>query len=130
MLFHVYAVLVQVPEEPAEALGLIDRGELLFEQHWLCGFCPTGYHVAASRVCARAGAPERGHQFLTRAQKGAAHWLAGPWPAALAEARGELLLAEDRPDAARNALRRASDGYAAAGQLLCERRARETLDRL
>ena len=130
MLFHVYAVLVQVPDDPAEALALIDRGELLFEQRWLCGFCPTGYHVAASRVCARAGALERGHQFLTRAQKGAAHWLAGPWPAALAEARGELLLAEDLPDDARNALRRASDGYAAAGQLLYERRARETLGRL
>ena len=123
-------MLVQVPDEPAEALALIDRGELLFEHRWLCGFCPTGYHVAASRVCARAGALDRGRDFLERAQKGAEHWLAGPWPAALAEARGALLLAEGRADAARDALRRAADGYAAAGQLLYERRARATLDGL
>jgi hypothetical protein len=54
----------------------------------------------------------------------------GPWPAAVAEARAELLLAEGDRRAAAHALRRAAEGYAAAGQLLNERRARVTLERL
>ena len=54
----------------------------------------------------------------------------GPWPAAVAEARAELLLVEGDQRAAAEALRRAAEGYAAAGQLLNERRAREALERL
>jgi hypothetical protein len=56
--------------------------------------------------------------------------MGGPWPAAVAEARAALLLAQDDPRAAADALRRAAEGYAAAGQLLNERRAREALERL
>ena len=48
----------------------------------------------------------------------------------MAEARAELLLAEGDRRAAADALRRAAEGYAAAGQLLNERRARETLEGL
>jgi hypothetical protein len=48
----------------------------------------------------------------------------------VAEARAELLLAEGDQRAAADALRRAAEGYAAAGQLLNERRARETLEGL
>jgi hypothetical protein len=54
----------------------------------------------------------------------------GPWPAAVAEARASLLLAEDDQRNAADALRRAAEGYAAPGQLLGERRAREALERL
>ena len=125
LLFLVYGVLLQVPEESAEALALIERAETLFDPRWVCQFCPTGYHVAAATVCARAGQPERAREFLERAEQGAARWLGGPWPAAVAEARAELLLAEGDERAAAAALRRAAEGYAAAGQLLSERRARE-----
>jgi hypothetical protein len=48
----------------------------------------------------------------------------------VAEARAELVLAEGDQRAAAGALRRAAEGYAAAGQLLNERRAREALERL
>ena len=48
----------------------------------------------------------------------------------MAEVRAELLLAEGEQRAATDALRRAAEGYAAAGQLLNERRARESLERL
>jgi ATP/maltotriose-dependent transcriptional regulator MalT len=86
--------------------------------------------VAAAKVCASAGQLERGREFLQRAEFGAARWPGGPWPAAVAEARAALLLAEgDRGNAA-EALRRAAEGYAANGQLLNERRAREALERL
>ena len=125
-----YGALLLVPDEDAEALALIERAETLFDPRWVCPFCPTGYHVAAATVCARAGQLERGHQFLKRAEQGAASWPGGPWPAALAQARAALLLAEGDQRSAADAMRRAVEGYAAAGQLLNERRAREALERL
>jgi hypothetical protein len=73
---------------------------------------------------------ERAQEFLGSAGEGAERWLGGSWPAALAEARAELLLAEGDRRAAANWLRRAAEGYAAAGQSLNERLAREALDRL
>ena len=130
LLFLVYGVLLQIPTEDVEALALIERAETLFDPRWVCPFCPTGYHVAAATVCARAGQLERAREFLRRAEYGAGRWPGGPWPAAVAEARAELLLAEGDQAAAAYALRRAAEGYAAAGQLLNERRARETLERL
>ncbi len=130
LLFLVYGVLLQVPDESAEALALIESAETLFDPRWVCQFCPTGYHLAAATVCARAGEPERARGFLERAEQGAERWLGGPWPAAVAEARAALLLAEGDERAAAAALRRAAEGYAAAGQLLRERRAREGLERL
>jgi DNA-binding SARP family transcriptional activator len=130
LLFLVYGVLLQVPDESVDALPLIERAETLFDPRWVCQFCPTGFHVAAATVCARAGQLERAREFLERAERGAGRWRGGPWPAAVAEARAELLLAEGDPDTAADALRRAAEGYAAAGQLLNERRAREALERL
>jgi DNA-binding SARP family transcriptional activator len=130
LLFLVYGVLLQVPEESAEALALIERAEALFDPRWVCQFCPTGYYVAAATVCARAGEPERAREFLERAEHDADSRMGGPWPAAVAQARAELLLAEGDQRTAADSLRRAAEGYAAAGQLLNERRAREALERL
>jgi DNA-binding SARP family transcriptional activator len=130
LVFLVCGVLLQVPDSAAETLALIDRVETLFDPRWVCPFCPTGYNVAAAIVCARADELLRGREFLRRAEFGASRWPGGPWPAAVAEARASLLLAEgDRRNAA-DALRRAAEGYAANGQLLNERRAREALERL
>ena len=130
LLFHVYGALLGVPDDEAEPLAMIERAETLFDPRWVCQFCPTGYHVAAARVCARAGALKRAREFLARAEQGAAGWRGGPWPAAVAEARAELLLADGDRRGVGEALRRAVEGYAAAGQLLNERRAREALERL
>jgi DNA-binding SARP family transcriptional activator len=130
LLFHVYAALLRVAEDDDEALAMIERAETLFDPRWVCQFCPTGYHVAAASVCTRAGALERAREFLARAEQGAAGWLGGPWPAVMAEARAELLLAEGDRRAGGDALRRAAEGYAAAGQLLNERRARVALEGL
>jgi tetratricopeptide (TPR) repeat protein len=130
LLFHVYAAMLQVADDDAEALAMVDRAETLFDPRWVCQFCPTGYHVAAASVCARAGALERARDFLARAEQGAAGWHGGSWPAAVAEARAQLLLAEGDRRAAGDALRRAAEGYAAAGQILNERRARAALERL
>ena len=130
LVFLVCAVLLRAAEDSTHALSLIDRVETLFDPRWVCPFCPTGYNVAAATACAGAGELERGREFLQRAEFGASRWPGGPWPAAVAEARAALLLAEgDRRNAA-DALRRAAEGYAANGQPLDERRAREALERL
>jgi DNA-binding SARP family transcriptional activator/tetratricopeptide (TPR) repeat protein len=130
LVYLVCGVLLQVPDDSAEALALIDRVETLFDPRWVCPFCPTGYSVAAATVCAGAGQLERGWEFLARAEFGASRWPGGPWPAAVAEARASLLLAEGNGQAAADALRRAAEGYAANGQILGERRSREALERL
>jgi DNA-binding SARP family transcriptional activator/tetratricopeptide (TPR) repeat protein len=130
LVFLVCGVLLQVPDDGAEALALIERAEALFDPSWVCPFCPTGYHVAAATVCARTGQLDRGRDFLERAELGAGCWRGGPCAAAVAEARAELLLAEGDGCAAADALRRAAEGYAVAGQVLNERRAREALERI
>jgi DNA-binding SARP family transcriptional activator len=130
LVFLVCGVLLRVPEDSTEALALIDRVETLFDPRWVCPFCPTGYHVAAATACAGAGELERGWEFLNRAEFGASRWPGGPWPAAVAEARAALLVAEGDQRNAADALRRAAEGYAANGQVLGERRAREGLQQL
>jgi tetratricopeptide (TPR) repeat protein len=130
LVYLVCGVLLQVPEDSGEALALIDRVETLFDPRWVCPFCPTGYHVAAAIACAGAGELERARAFIERAKFGASRWPGGPWPAAVAEARSALLLAEGDRRGAADALRRAAEGYAANGQLLGERRARQALERL
>ena len=130
LVFLVCGVLLQVPEDSAEVLALMDRVETLFDPRWVCPFCPTGYNVVAAKACAGAGQLDRARDFLQRAEFGAARWPGGPWPAAVAEARAALLLAEGDPRNAADAMRRAAEGYAANGQFLNERRAREALERL
>jgi DNA-binding SARP family transcriptional activator/tetratricopeptide (TPR) repeat protein len=130
LVFLVCGVLLQVPDDSAEVLALMDRVETLFDPRWVCPFCPTGYNVAAAKACASAGQLDRARDFLQRAEFGAARWPGGPWPAAVAEARAALLLAEGDQRSAADALRRAAEGYAANGQFLGERRAREALERL
>ena len=84
---------------------------------------PRGIGATPRRWSIKA-APARTREY------GAGGWRGGPWPAAVAEARAELLLAEGDDYAAADALRRAAEGYAAAGQLLNERRPREALARI
>jgi tetratricopeptide (TPR) repeat protein len=130
LVFLVCGVLLQVPDDSSEVLALMDRVETLFDPRWVCPFCPTGYNVAAAKACADAAQLDRARDFLRRAEFGAARWPGGPWPAAVAEARAALLLAAGDQRSAADALRRAAEGYAANGQLLNERRAREALERL
>jgi DNA-binding SARP family transcriptional activator/tetratricopeptide (TPR) repeat protein len=127
LIYLVHGVLVQVPIDPEEGLQLVDQSEALLPAHPICAYCPTGYHVAAATTCATAGRLERARDHLALAERGAELWPPGPWRAALAEARGRLLVAEGAEAEGAAALRRAAEGYAAAGQRLYERRARSAL---
>jgi hypothetical protein len=126
-MFIAYAPLVRAPQDPAEAMVLVDRAEALLDPVPSCKFCPIEYYVAAAIACARAGECERGRGFLARAEASAALWTGGPRSAAVAEARGELLRAEGRGEEAEVAFRRAVEGYAVVGHRLHEDRVRDLL---
>lgn len=114
-------------DDPDEAVAVLDRAEALLDQTPGCRFCPIGYWSEAAAITARAGDPARGRGFLERAEGAAKMWRRGPWAAAIAEARGEVLHAEGDADAAATELHRAAEGYAARGQRLYEERVRARL---
>jgi DNA-binding SARP family transcriptional activator/tetratricopeptide (TPR) repeat protein len=127
LLYIVHGPLLRVPEDPAEALALIDQAEALLDENPQCRFCPVDYYLAGATACARAGDTTRAHVFLARVEKTAGLWNGGPWAPAAAEARGAVLAADGDTEAAAHALRRAIAGYATAGQRLNEDRARRSL---
>ncbi|MGB0091239.1 MAG: hypothetical protein WBP81_01675, partial [Solirubrobacteraceae bacterium] len=128
LLYIVHGPLLRVPEDPAEALALVDRAEALLDETPKCRFCPVDYYLAATTACARAGDTTRAHAFLVRVEQTAGLWNGGPWAPAAAEARGAVLGAEGDKEAATQALRHAITGYATAGQRLNETRVRHALN--
>jgi tetratricopeptide (TPR) repeat protein len=123
-----HRIAINVPVDPAEAIERLGRAESILDPDSMCGFCGVGYYVAAAGACAGSRETRRGWEFLARAERGAELWRGGtPWSAAIAQARGELLLAERRVPEATVSLRRAVEGFAGAGQRLNERLAREAL---
>jgi DNA-binding SARP family transcriptional activator len=128
LLFIVHGPLLRLPEDPAEALALVNRAEALLDETPKCRFCSIDYHLAAATACARAGDTIRAHAFLARVEATAGLWNGRPWAPAAAEARGVVLGADGDKEGATQALRRAVTGYATAGQRLNEARARRTLD--
>ncbi|MGZ6669558.1 MAG: ATP-binding protein [Solirubrobacteraceae bacterium] len=127
LLFIVHAPLLRAPEDPDEALALVDRAEALLDATPKCQFCSIDYYLAAATACARAGDTTRAYAFLARVDHTAGLWNGGPWAPAAAEARGAVLAANGDKRAAVQALRRAIAGYATAGQRLNEARARHLL---
>lgn len=128
LLYIVHGPLLRVPEDPAEALALVDRAEALLDETPKCLFCPIDYYLAATSACAGAGDTARAHAFLARVEQTAGLWNGRPWAPAATEARGAVLGAEGDKEAATQALRHAITGYATAGQRLNEARARRTLN--
>ena len=128
LLPFAHGIALRVPADPDEALERLERAEAILDEQSMCKFCRVGYYVAAASTCAASGQAQRGWDLLARAEKAVSLWTSEtPWSAAIAQARAELLLAEERPREAAAALRRAVEGFAGAGQRLNERRAREVL---
>jgi DNA-binding SARP family transcriptional activator len=123
-----HRIAIGIPEDVNGAMALLERAESVLDPATMCPFCRVGYYVAAARACCAAGDVERGWDFVERADRGVALWISGtPWKAAVAQARAELLLAEQRVPEAAASLRRAAEGFADAGQRVNERLAREAL---
>jgi tetratricopeptide (TPR) repeat protein len=127
LLFIVHGPLLRVPEDPAEALALVDRAEAVLDETPRCLFCSIDYYLAAATACARARDTTRAHAFLTHLEATAGLWNGRSRAPAAAEARGAVLAADGDIEAATQAFRRAIAGYAAVGQGLNEGRARRAL---
>jgi ATP/maltotriose-dependent transcriptional regulator MalT len=122
LLFLVHAPLLRVQDDLDAAVALVDRSEHLLGEASTCNFCPVTYRLAAASVCARAGDPARAETLLELAERSASLWPPGAWTAATCEVRGEILRARGETGAAGVLLRRALEGYTAAGHRLDERR--------
>jgi tetratricopeptide (TPR) repeat protein len=127
LLFLVYGVLVRVPEDPREAVRVVERGQQFFNPSWLCPTCPLEYWLASATVYAQAGELEGAERFTELVRHASGAWPAGPSRAAVHEAEAHVLLAHGAPARARERFGLALEGYAAAGQALRERRVRDTL---
>jgi DNA-binding SARP family transcriptional activator/tetratricopeptide (TPR) repeat protein len=130
LLFLVYGVLVRVPEDPLEAVRVVERGQQFFNPSWLCPTCPLEYWLASATVYAQAGELEGAERFAQLVRHASGAWPAGPSRAAVDEAEAHVLLAHGARARARERLGLALEGYAAAGQALRERRVRDTLARV
>ena len=91
LLFLVYGVAAPGPDEERRGAGP-DRARRDAVRPALgLPVLPTGYHVAAARVYARAAPPSVPGSSWRGPSRVRATWQGGPWPAAVAEARAELL---------------------------------------
>ncbi|MGO9821205.1 MAG: hypothetical protein ACLPTJ_11210, partial [Solirubrobacteraceae bacterium] len=130
LLYLVYEVMVRAAGAPPEAVAVVEEAESFLDHAPACIFCPAGLYIAAAIGYARAGDLARARSFLARAEGTKPLWVQGPRTAALAEARAAVLTAEGSRDAAAAALADAVAGFAHAGQVLNEARARAALSAL
>jgi tetratricopeptide (TPR) repeat protein len=122
LLFLVHTPLLRLQDDLDAAVALVDASEALLAEATACNFCPVGYRLAAASVCARAGQAARAETLLELAERSTGLWPPGVWSPAVCEVRGEILRARGEHGEAGVVLRRALEGYAAAGQRLNEQR--------
>ena len=130
VLYLVYATILASCEDPESAIARLDEAEALLDRPLACLACPTGFHIAAAVACAGAGRIERAGGHLRRAEEHASLWTTGPWPAAMAEARGAIALADGATGEAARLFGEAADGFARWARPLDAARARGRLARV
>jgi hypothetical protein len=114
-----YAALLRASDDPELGLQrLEDAGAYLRAQELVCGSCGMVLSLAAAITAARGRQLEQAAVFLSEAERAAALWRGGLWPAAFAEARGELAWAAGDNAEAQAKLRAAADAFARDGRKL------------
>jgi DNA-binding SARP family transcriptional activator len=110
-----YAALLRATDDPELGRTRLDEAEAFLRTGTLpCAYCGTVFGVAAAISAARGAQLERADGYLAGVLERAQMWLTGPWPAILAEARGEVALAHGDPRG-RTELAAALDGFAREG---------------
>jgi ATP/maltotriose-dependent transcriptional regulator MalT len=114
-----YAALLRATDDPELGGRYVEDGTAyLREQDIVCAYCGMAFRVAATVAAARAGRVEQASMSLAGAEATSGLWRAGPWPAALDEARGELALASGRAVEGREKLVAARDAFADEGRII------------
>jgi DNA-binding SARP family transcriptional activator len=111
-----YAGLLRATDDPELGRARLDDAEAAMRGALICSYCGMAFRVAGSVAAARAGLPDRAADLLAAAEQTAVLWRAGPWPAALDEARGELMLARGDVDGGRASLGAAHDMFGLQGR--------------
>jgi DNA-binding SARP family transcriptional activator len=114
-----YAALLRGSDDPE--LGqqrLEDAKAYLRSEELVCVYCGLAFRIAAAIASARAGEHEHAAMFMSEAEATAQLWRAGPWPAALDEARGEIVWASGDAERGRALLQAANETFAREGRRL------------
>ena len=122
-----YAALLRATADPDLCGERLDDAEAQLRDDLVCACCGYAFRVAAAIAAARSGQPDRSAAALAAAETTAALWQGGPWPAALEQARGELVHARGNRAEALERLRAARDGFATVGWRLDADRAEARL---
>ena len=114
-----YAALLRATYDPELGMQRLDEAAAyLRDQDRVCAYCGMAFQVAATIAAARAGQIEQATGLLAGAEATASLWRAGPWPAALDEARGELARAAGDSERARRLLAEAAAAFGRDGRRL------------
>jgi ATP/maltotriose-dependent transcriptional regulator MalT len=108
----------------AAVLTAVREGEAALIGQVVCPPCSIGFRVAVAQALANNGDLDMAQKRLDEAEQIAGMWSAGPWHAAVWEARGVLRRAQGNEDEAAAMLQEAAGRFADAGRPRDEARCR------
>jgi len=119
-LDRIYGSMVDAAGDPAAGLALVrDAESAIRGPAETCPTCRIAFIVPAAIAAARAGDLDRADRYARDCETALAIVALPPaWHAAVAEVRGAIAYAGGRPEAARDHLQQAADGFRAWGQPL------------
>jgi DNA-binding SARP family transcriptional activator len=124
LLVRVHGTRIEGEADRRTAVRVAVEARADLDGRQICEPCSIGFLLASATAFARTGAVTEGAAALDQAERVAGMWHAGPWPAAVWEARAELRLAEGDHRQAAALFREAADLFGRSGHLWFEARAR------
>lgn len=128
LLVRILATTVQAESDPAARMRSLDQAEADLVGREVCEPCSIELLVTAAVTCAVTHRADEARGWLDRADHVAGMWQGGPWSAAVWEARGQLRLAEGRPDQAAALFREAAEMFADSGRSMAAARCRHSAE--
>jgi tetratricopeptide (TPR) repeat protein len=128
LLVRILATTVQAESDPAARMRSLDQAEADLVGREVCEPCSIDLLVTAAVTCAVTHRADDARGWLDRADHAAGMWQGGPWSAAVWEARGQLRLAEGRPDQAAALFREAAEMFADSGRSMAAARCRHSAE--
>jgi tetratricopeptide (TPR) repeat protein len=125
LLQRIYGTLISAAPDPEAAMAVVTEALATMDGPATCPTCLVMIAVPAAIACARVGRLDDARTFLGQAEASAALWHGTAWPAAVAEARAALALAEGDEAGADRLFAEAAALFAEAGQPLDAERCTE-----
>ena len=122
LLVRLLTVRVEASPSPAIAVQVVEKADVALQGRTVCPPCSIGFRIAAAVNSALAGRLTQARNRLGTAEGLVGLWPAGPWHAAVWEARGVLRRAEGHDDQAVVFFAEAANRFAAVNRPLDQRR--------